>query len=444
MKKSIMLPFFMIGILASYPTFAYFDTFSPKIAIGTYNRQNFDSPYTQAVILHHNENDSWSTLTIPWKIPPKESEINDISCIENNCIAAPYASYSDGTSRPFFLMSADGGATWYTNSNITGLPNELKGGEPISIYRDGTISLSSGWYSTQFGTVAMLLTSFNNGESWSFSSLPSPPSGGYGAFLNPINCLDNVCTIGVAYVSDNKGLTWSSSKISGVPSNNALHINDVQCNADICIAAGKYIIDTGVNTYAHLLLLTSKDKGHSWNFIDKIRTPDINDLNIKDFVYSNGSFILVGGYTSDNNFSDYKGFILISNDNGKSWNWIEKVSGIVQNKLTTLNSISCTGNTCISGGSNDRGLNFIISHDHGLSWEIIKNITGMNEIPNIDTIQCKENVCTVFGSFYNNTFDNHIHPLSIESHDQGEAWIINKNIINFPEHLGELRFSDIE
>lgn len=446
MKKIIILPLFMAGILVFNSAFAVQSLYGPKIVIGSYRTQSLDPLSEQAVILHHNEDNSWSTSNIPWVIPPKESGINDTSCIENNCIAAPYKvpynNYGYGTSMPFFLMSHDGGRTWYINHTITGLPHDMKSGELVSIYCEDTVCLSSGWYDTQWGTIQMLVTSFNHGQSWSFSSLPKPPSLDYGAFLKPVNCLGNTCTIGVAYVSDDKGLTWTPTKILDVPSYHTLQINGVQCNSEICLAAGNYITDTGI-AYAHLLLLISKDKGHSWHFIDKVKTPDINDLKIKDFIYSNGSFVLVGGYTSSDNFSVYKGFILTSKDNGSSWHWIEDVSGINKNKLTTLESISCTDKICISGGDNDNGLNFIISYDNGFSWEAIKNVIGMNDIPNLDAVQCKESVCTVFGSFYNSEHDNHIHPISIESHDQGETWVVNKDIIDFPENIEELKFSDI-
>lgn len=434
----MMLPFCIIGILFSYSALADSSSYSPQIAIGSYQlEQNLDLLPPQAVLLHHNEDNSWSNSTIPWVTPPEESRINDASCIENNCIAAPYSSYGYGTSMPFFLMSHDGGKTWYTNRNITGLPDQIKSGEPKSIYCEGTLCLSSGWYETaaDYGTARMLLTSSNSGQSWSFSPLPQPPYGGYSSYLSPVRCLGNNCMIGVAYFSDDKGLTWSPSQITGVPSNSDIEISDIQCSSTVCIADGRYD--------SHLLLLISKNKGHSWKFIYKVPTPNIKFVTPRELIYSNGSFILVGGYSVDPASFGYQGFILISKDEGASWSWIEKVSGI-DHTLTAFSSISCSDDICVSGGNNKKGLNFIISHDHGMSWQTVKNITGMNETPNIDTIQCKENRCTVFGSFLNTVYENHIHPIVIDSLDQGETWTINKNILNFPEHLAELKFSEIE
>ena len=85
MKKSKILFFCIIGILFPYGALADSDSNSPKIAIGSYQRaQNLDLLLEQAVILHHNEDNSWTTPSIPWVNTPEESRINDVSCQENN------------------------------------------------------------------------------------------------------------------------------------------------------------------------------------------------------------------------------------------------------------------------------------------------------------------------------------------------------------------------
>jgi hypothetical protein len=151
---------------------------------------------------------------------------------------------------------------------------------------------------------------------------------------------------------------------------------------------------------------------------------------------------LVGGYGFIDTPYQYKGFILISLDNGESWSFInKKPAGDKNERITALNAVTCTNNICIIGGNNDDGLNFFISHDHGVSWSPIQSISGMKEVPNIDKIQCSENDCIVFGSFVDKQAG---HPIAILSHDKGETWSANKNILNFPKNIYELRFTDIK
>lgn len=463
MKKFILSQLLVIGILNSYAPISNALSSGAQIAIGHYiPTAPGTNPWPQAFILHSNDDGSWSNQDIPWNDHPSSSQINDTYCNEKNCIATAYhLSLMDDhyqESFPSFVMSNDYGKSWYINKNITGLP-EMRGGYTKSIYCKDSMCLSIGNYEDPgIRSMPMLLTSYNNGQSWSYTSLPFPVSmpDRYHGSLNALACLNNIYLIAGSYDSNgedkklvffrsqDKGQTWSLSHISGIPKEDNINVKYIKCNTSICLAAGNYTIkgDRSDAENVYPLLLLSKDKGKSWNFVDKLLVPKMDNLIINDIIESNGSFILVGGYGFVSIPYQYKGFILTSPDNGESWSFINKKPGGDKNELMApLNAITCTDNICIIGGNNDNGLNFFISHDRGLFWSPIQRILGMNEIPNIDKIQCSGNDCTVFGSFIDKRAG---HPVAILSHDKGETWSANKIISNFPENINELHFSDIK
>jgi len=120
---------------------------------------------------------------------------------------------------------------------------------------------------------------------------------------------------------------------------------------------GKKPIVYGNNTFVVVgyngSIVVSNDNGNSWNSITPCPTND----DLYSIVYGNNTFVAVGA----------NGTIVVSKDNGKSWNSIKSSTS------AHLQSITYGNNTFVAIGWKGA---IVVSKDNGESWNSIKSPTN--------------------------------------------------------------------
>lgn len=449
--------FFIFKAGFVFPANMQNDTFSTtQVAVGTYI---FHDNIEQPMLLTNNQNNLWSFIKTIQNVENGgylyTIQCTNKTCISTGAIEAERYYWPTNHRRPLFMISSDNAQTWSTVKNISGLPSMTDGIAPYISCAD-TICSAVGWYQSNGHSFPLLLVSNDSGQSWSYmqniAHLPSMQNGD----LSTITCTENFCISGGAFNiqkndqdkqllflrSQDRGQSWSSAQnISGLPKMMTANLKTIKCNNNYCVAAGNY--STNYED-AHALLVVSEDKGRSWTFVKEI--PDLSNLKslfIEDLIYTNGSFIAVGGYSKNDGFLE--SLIVVSNDKGHSWSLVKDISGSQSKKSGWLNSISCTDSTCVAGGNGfyESGLNFgltlLVSKDNGKSWGLIPYVAGITYTPDINVVQCSGNNCVAMGNFADNI--DYSHPALLTSNDKGQSWSVVKNVLNFPKNIYKVNFS---
>lgn len=446
---------FIAAILVAM--FAYFITLSDglcdtHLAMGTYvEHDNIQQP-----VLIQNNNDYWYFKNTPLDIS-NGAYLNKMICRNKICIATSSTEirpfhWPNHFRRPSFIISQDRGNHWNAVTKITNLPDMEDGIAPY--FSCANVNCTSvGWYQKDGMTSPLVLVSHDSGITWNFLKILMLPKFKY-ASLSAITCEGEKCLAsGVLkplneeeklffILSADGGKSWKyNDKINNLPKMQKKSINLIKCLNNNCIAAGIY--NTDINK-EHALLLRSNNTGESWEFIQELsELSNLSSIHIEDDFYSKDKLILVGGFQRNKGFLE--SLILISKDDGLTWNLIKKFSGAKDKKLGWLKSISCNGNTCVTGGNEyyqgdmNFDLTLLISKDNGQTWFLINSVKGLADIPNIDVIECSDKQYTAMGNFSDNL--DYSHPIMIVSEDQGKSWIAEKNITNFPENIYEVKFS---
>lgn len=453
------------GIFISNITFAFSNTIQTEklsetqVAVGTYiYHDNIEQP----MLITGDKNGSWSFVNLNLISNIENGGyFYSIICQENTCISTaaietqPY--YWPASHRRPFFMIGNKGQSWSAITDIEGLPEMTDGITPSISCADG-LCIAAGWYQNNGNTFALLLRSNDNGQSWSYiSNIAHLSLMTRSGALSAIHCNSNYCiAAGTSYiginktqlfllVSDDGGQFWSYiQNIDGIPEIRTARLKTIKCHHTFCIAAGNY---KDSKFGAHALLLVSKDKGKSWKFIKELpELTNLDDLFIQDLTYTNGSFIAVGGYRKKQDKGFLQSLILVSNNNGQSWTIVQDLAGPESEKLGWLKSISCIGNTCVSGGSRFyakggmlSGLTLLVSEDKGKSWLSIPYIAGTSYAPDIETVQCAGSKCTALGNYTDDR--GYSRPAILISIDKAQTWTVVKNILDFPEKVYNVHFS---
>lgn len=323
--------------------------------------------------------------------------LSAISCTDDMCVAVGgYSNDSTTQGSPLLLVSRDLGNTWSNIQNISHLP-KMQSGSLNTITCTKNFCIAGG-VATLKGTgdqVPMLITSSDNGQSWTYvQNINYPPK-----------------------------IHFASLK-------------SIKCNLNSCVVAGSY--EDGDRNH-HVLLLLTQDKGESWSFIKEIPQLANKNVSIADLAYSNETFIAVGDY-NDKGSIKFKSLILVGKNSGSSW----ALSDFSHDTLQMINSISCTDNTCLAGGAiiSSKDAPLIISQDSGKSWALVKNIPKLGQAPgNIDVVKCFGDSCTATGQ---SSLFEESHPIMLMTNDRGASWSVQDNIGNFPKEIYKVRFASID
>lgn len=404
----------------------------------------------QPIVITNENNKRWSFANIE---TPENAFLTEVDCTNNTCTAAGAIELKSGglgysQRNPFLLLSTDNGKNWSWNKNITNLPKIYDGYTPSISCSEGYCS-AAGFYQDNNGkTFPLLLSSIDGGKNWKYvNNIPSNITGSLGA----VTCTNSLCvTIGDEYVkptsktlpliltSKDHGLTWTTNKISGFSEQfNLIRFDLIKCHDNSCVAAG--FAGNSIGTMQSLII-TSQDKGKTWISKPMSELTKLEYLYPEDITYHNGSFIIVGGYSKPT--GPMESLILVSNDNGNSFKLIKEFVNDNDNRSTWLRSISCSGNTCITGGDElftgkKSQLNLLKSNDNSQTWSFISKTPSMYPF-NIDRILCVNGHCTATGQTSTAELSS---PILLSSDDNGNSWSVAKTIYGFPDNIYHINFS---
>lgn len=448
------------------------------VAVGEYSTD--DNPSLPFLIIINNNSWQFVDVTNVDNIPdfgPFTNQLASASCANDSCIVG--GSFSDDFANlfPLLLVSRSNGMSWtFIDTNtIQGTPNFGAVNEINKVRCANAACIAAGVFQNANQTINLpfLLSSQNQGLSWSFidpTTVRNAPTFAplcntfFGGDCFGMTCVavgsfgtgssnggtsrSNITANPLLFTSNNGGRTFESinvSAIPGVPSfgtNNANELIAASCNNNACVAVGNFA--TADNLFILPLILVSDKQGKNWSFIDPATIANIppntfvGDNELTNVSCSN-TVCVATGYYSVPNTGDLFPLLLVSNNNGRSWRFIDATSlqGTPSfGSFNPLYSASCSGNICsASGNYSTTAVTPVFlpllfqSKDAGSTWSYIDTTTA-NGVPLygnynnfFDTTCFGTNVCTVAGNFMTST----ITPLSLltnaaNNNLRGRAW----------------------
>jgi hypothetical protein len=274
------------------------------------------------------------------------------------------------------------------------------------------------------GSVLATQNSTNQNE-WNFVTLNLPSN----VSIEGISCFQDVCfAVGgdpmiyngkagpVILSSRDKGNSWQMISVSNLPKTGAFL--SASCSKNMCIAAGQ---DTTSNVYKPPILAQSSDQGKSWQMVDIPNSPQ------NGFFYrtscSENRCIAVGSV------GVYEHPLLAeSNDAGKSWS-IPNIADLPQNAFFT--NAHCTDQFCIAvGGQGNVGdTPLIVQSNNNEPWSTI-HIQNLPMHLRLFSVSCSETICIASGG---SPYMQAEEPAGLlQSFDHGKSWNL-VHIKNMPE-----------
>ncbi|MFI4919073.1 MAG: hypothetical protein ACHP65_05920, partial [Legionellales bacterium] len=238
---------------------------------------------------------------------------NSVSCSGQTCVAA--GSYSNGSSvqYPLIASSKDGGNTWsYTLDSVTATSvpaNFNNGGNFNNVSCSGLACIAAGAYSNNAGVqYPLIASSKDGGNTWTYTldnatATSVPADFNNSGNFNSASCGGQVCVAAGSY-SNNTGVqveypliassqdggnTWSytldSTTATSVPADfnpnsSSGQFNSASCTGLACIAAGSYSNGSSVQ---YPLIASSKDGGNTWTYT-------LNSANVPVDFLNQGTF----------------------------------------------------------------------------------------------------------------------------------------------------------
>lgn len=427
-KKFALL--YLIFILSTiYSSLTYANTFQ---SAGSYETGNGDS----LPLIITSDGKSWS-VNNDIRGFNGHAYINNGLCENNLCLLGGANELVPGKSRRPLIINGTN-ETWQLSS-ISNLPLMTDGFiEGLACTNEDC--LAGGFYQDANGSHALLLSSHDLGQSWTYSPniahLAATSSN-----IQAITCSDNIC-IAVGYTSkkDNAaplilrstdaGLSWTSINVD--ITRNYLTLSKVKCADKTCVAIGN---TTNSNFKETAFLLVSHDKGNTWKNIPLSKFEG-NFSSLKDVTLTKDIWIAVGSYTRSEGAE--KILILTSKDEGNSWSAYQEPHS--RNPLVHgLATISCNSSTCITAGTlsyyvNDKYLpGILVSHNQGNTWEPVASVTNFGDSYSyINAVNCTETNCVASGNA--STLDVE-KPLILVSNGNGTNWAKITTINNLPKTM---------
>lgn len=414
---------------------------SPLIAVG---KSGLD--IQQPLILVSDDNGKKWSSALPSSEEREESSLLLSACNNNQCVAIGNHQFRDPF--PLIYTSSDAKHSWHVNTNIEGLPEDLRSVDLSGLSCVGNICIAVGRCGTgsHEAFAPMILRSEDSGTTWKFikdiSSLY--PSDFLFQELS-ISCSATNCAVVAPTVKNgtftpfiltthDSGHSWTYiDKIANIPAEKNLFLANVNCDGANCVAVG---MENNLQQQERKpLFIFSNDAGSTWSYSKEIAgfSPENNHLFITT-INCSGTLCVAGGANFGFDSTSNNPLLFTSRDSGKSW---AKASlPISFRQYGAINSIQCKGSSCIVLGGYP---SFILtSQDKGLSWQKTEMIPSHPLIlvsSSLNSLGCRGNDCLIVGTQY---VVGTYHPFFLLSHDHGITWQVNKNISGLP--ITELNF----
>lgn len=417
---------------------------------GTVGQYNLGSGFQPGIIVSENGGIAWQFVA-PGNAPGTiiNSSLNSVNCQGNTCAAAGQYNIGGGM-QPAIIVSTDSAKTW-NFVNPSGTPGGIINANLNTVLCPSGKCIAVGQYNSGAGFQPAIIRSNDNGQTWNYIVAANPPGVFTSTALSTVDCTGNTCAIAGQYnlgsgtqpaiiVSLNGGIYQFITPSSSPGTIRSTTLRTVRCVGNVCVAVGQYSLD---NVTTQPAVIVSNDIAASWHFVSPSNSPGAITSSILTSVDCSGNTCAaVGKYDLG---SGAQPAIVVSTDTGVSWQYITptNVPGIITN--STLNSVNCTGSTCIAVGQYDLGSGMqaaiLVSLDNGPSWHFIT----ISDLPqdlisaNLFSSTCNDGICIAVGQ-YNNTTGS--LPLIVASIDNGASWQF-ANFANPPGTIISARLNQV-
>lgn len=261
---------------------AFCTTATKCIASGSFSSKNIKK--NLMMLISNDSGNHWQFNHNISNLPSSmmESEINEVHCKDNACIAVGSYKNKDYSTLPLLLKSRDAGDSWTFTNKIVNFPIEYKNVTLNNVSCSNNYCVSAGINNESPSYKNLIaLVSHDNGDSWTYlRNTVLPASIKYGEIYS-VYGINNIFTILGSYfdnankaqpiflISYNNGLTWSNMpKIQNFPVKwRSLSLNSINCKNQNCYIAGQY--DNNV------MMLKSNNGGNTWSFVEKNNILDL-------------------------------------------------------------------------------------------------------------------------------------------------------------------------
>ena len=336
----------------------------------------------------------------------QSSELEDITCVANICIATGcYHTEISAYARnlPLLLRSNDYGKTWKFNQNINDLTDNFTLDSGLKISCSGQTCVSVARNSSNDSSGPIILVSHDTGQTWkSVKKIENLPADDHKRSLEDVSCDGKNCVaVGVVanskartanpiiVYSDNDGDTWNyvctiSGLIPAMGPFTMMSATSINCKDNLCFAGGSRLYPLANILSSYPLLLESRDGGKTWSYKPvAIASPSLKGR----YTYIStpscaGAHCVSVGLYGDMPETNTHGFILSSQNSGKSWDVIKKIEGVPIEFMSQafVSSVSCFDDQCIATGEYKNAQDkyvpmFLVSKNSGVNWQLNQNIS---------------------------------------------------------------------
>lgn len=337
--------------------------------------------------------------------------------------------------------------------------------------KNNTPIIANGWFFNGKKPLPLLALSTDNGSSWSYpksiysDALPSVFLTGY--LTGGASCHGDLCIAAGAglyfdkndrpllALSKDGGNTWSYPK--SIYSNATLpkpfyygNLEDggASCSGNTCIAGGFYHATkfrTMLNSRP--LLTITRDGGATWSYFSDVSHLLPSPFGALEGTSCDGQLCIASGLFNNADSDVVKPLILSTQDGGKTWSCPASIysSALPENFVRgALGGATCSGDTCMSGGSFDFFISdqdngrlplVALSKDRGTTWTYPATIYSKDALPkpfsfgSLEKVSCHGDMCIAAGSYYENIRESDLQrPLLAVSSDGGTTWAYPSSI----------------
>lgn len=284
--------------------------------------------------------------------------------------------YYDFNSKAYPLLgvTTNGGKTWeYKNlqSSTKALPSDFEHGALYDVSCGNTkICATAGGYTNNINISKikpLVLISQNGANTWHYQEIQNMPALYRSVSINSVSCnASGYCMVAGYYademnypkpflaVSNKNAEAWSFKTLTPPSDLGSGNFTSADCNDQgVCIASGSYVTTTPAQ---FPLAALSQDNGKTWRYIyDSQNTPPSSPSSQFYSACCDGNLCTaVGSETVTSSYTSYP-FVVTSTNYGVTWNTIiDSTSTNLPTDFSNsgvLNSVSCSNNTVVAGGS---------------------------------------------------------------------------------------------